>query len=158
MRKDQQSFLAYALARKDRVNEGASPSEAIEYIRELNPYLSFIQENRHFNRTLVPGHPDKLKNHKVKAQKTTTRRSAITVDQHFLWHTTYDGALDDLRRLNTGVCRLTGKTFGELIHYFITGGDETCFMECEIGSVTVFGSARRKKHDKKTCDSRSSIT
>ena len=56
------------------------------------------------------------------------------------------------------MCRLTGKTFRELIHYFITGGDETCFMECELGSVTVIGSARQKKHDKKTCDSRSSIT
>ena len=31
-------------------------------------------------------------------------------------------------------------------------------MACELGSVTVIGSAGRKKHDKKTCDSRSSIT
>ena len=146
------------LEQKDRVNKGVSPSKAIEYIRKLNTDLSFIQEKRHFNRTLVPGHPDKLKKHKVKAQATTTRRLAITVEQQFRWHMTYDGALNDLRRLNTGVCRLTGKTFGELIHYFIMGGDKTCFMACELRSVTVIFSSGRKKHEKKTCDSRSSIT
>ena len=134
------------LAQNDRVNEGASPSEAIEYIRELNPDLSFIQAKCRFNRTLVLGHPDKSKKHEAKAQATATRRSAITVEQQFRWHTTYDGALNDLRRLNTGLCRLTGKTFGELIRYFITGGDETCFMACELGSVTVIGSDGRKKH------------
>ena len=75
LRKDQKSFLADVLARKDRFNEGASPSEAIEYIHELNPDLSFIHKKRHFNITLVPGHPDKLKSHKVKAQATTARRS-----------------------------------------------------------------------------------
>ena len=80
------------------------------------------------------------------------------MEQQFCCHTTYDGALNDLRRLNTGVCRLTGNTFVELIHYFITGGDETCFMACELGSVTMIGSAGRNKQEKKTCDSRSSIT
>ena len=87
-----------------------------------------------------------------------TRRSSITAEQQFCWHTTYDRASNYLRILNTGVCRLTGKTFGELIRYFITGGDETCFMACELGSVTVIVSAGRKEHEKKTCDSRSLIT
>ena len=83
LKKYQLSFLADVLARKDRVNEGASPSEAIEYIRKLNTDLSFIQEKLHFNRTLAPGHPDKLKKHKVKAQSATTRRLAITLEQQF---------------------------------------------------------------------------
>ena len=44
LKKYQLSLLADVLERKDRVNEGASSSEAIEYICELNPGLSFIQE------------------------------------------------------------------------------------------------------------------
>ena len=158
LRKDQQDFVADVLARRDRGNDGAAPSEAIELVIELMPELTVAQATRHFNRTLLPNHSDQLKQHKVKAQATTTRRSAITVEQQFRWNKTYEAALSDLRRLNTGVCRLTRKSFGELIHHFITGGDETCFQACEQGNISVIGSTGRKKHEKKTCDSRCSIT
>jgi hypothetical protein len=66
--------------------------------------------------------------------------------------------LRELRERNTGKCRLSGKTFGELIQYFISGGDETCFMACEEGTVRVIWSAGRKQHEKKTYDSRVSTT
>jgi hypothetical protein len=92
------------------------------------------------------------------AQATTTKRSGITLSQQFHWHTMYDSALNELRCRNTGVCNLTGKTFGELIHHFIVGGDETCFMGCEQGTVKVIAAAGRSKHEKKTHDSRASIS
>jgi hypothetical protein len=58
-----------------------------------------------------------------------------------------------------GVCNLTGKTFGELIRHFIFAWwDETCMQACANGVVKVVGSAGRKKHEKKTNDSRVSIT
>jgi hypothetical protein len=72
---------------------------------------------------------------------TTTKRSGITLSQQFRWHTTYDSALDELRRRNTGLCNKTGKTFGELIQHFIVGGDETCFMPCEQRTVKVIAAA-----------------
>ena len=55
------------------------------------------------------------------------------------------------------MCRKLGKTFSELIHKFIIGGDETCFQAYTNKSV-VIGSAGRTKHDKKISDSQSSIT
>ena len=117
------------------------------------PELTVDQATRHFNRTLLPNYSDLLKQHKVKAQATTTRRSATTVEQQYRWNKTYESAFSDLRRLNTGLCRLTGKSFGELIHHFITGGNENCFQAYEQGKISVIDSTGRKKHKKKTCDS-----
>jgi hypothetical protein len=61
LKKENQTFVADVLARKDRVNEGATPAEAIDLVQELNPTLSRDQARRHLNRTLIPAHPQKLK-------------------------------------------------------------------------------------------------
>jgi hypothetical protein len=69
-----------------------------------------------------------------------------------------ESSLDDLYRRKTGVCHLSGKTFGEMIHFFITGGDETNLLASKNSrSVKVVGAAGRKKHEK-TADCRSSIS
>ena len=115
-------------------------SEAIELVTELVSELTIAQATRHFNRSHLPNHSDQLKQHKVKAQATTARRSVITAEQQFRWNKTCESALSNLRRLNTGVCRLTRKSFGELIHHFITGGGETCFQACKQGKISVIGS------------------
>jgi hypothetical protein len=126
--KEDQRFLVEVMARKDPANDGANPSEAIDLLQELAPSLSREQSRRHLKRTLIPHHPEQVKRKPVVAQATTTKRSAVTLAQKFRWHVTYEGALNELRERNTGKCRLSGKTFGELIQYFISGGDETCFM------------------------------
>ena len=65
-----------------------------------------------------------------------------------------------MRRQNAGNCKCgCGKTFGELVNHFITGGDETCIQAAkENGSVEVIGSVGKKKHEKKRIDNRDSIT
>jgi hypothetical protein len=88
------------------------------------------------------------------AQATAAKRSAITVKQQFCWHVTHDSSLDQLRKQNTGLCRLAGLTFDELIHHFVVGTDKTCLLACEEENILEFGSAGRKKHEKKTNDSR----
>ena len=92
------------------------------------------------------------------AQATTTKRSAITLEQHFCWHTTVDADFNMLRSRNTGLCKLSGKAFGEVMHHFITGSNETCFMACEDGYLHVIGAEDKRKHEKQTSDSRESIT
>ena len=59
------------------------------------------------------------------AQSTTAKQSGVVVMQQYCWHSMYESDLKELRRRNTGVYKVTGKTFGELIHHFIVGGDET---------------------------------
>ena len=70
----------------------------------------------------------------------------------------YESALKELRRHNTRVCKVTGKICVELIHLFIIGVDETCFMACRQGTVNVVASTSKTKHDKKDSNSRASIT
>ena len=64
---------------------------------------------------------------------------------------------DFLRTMNTGFCKVTGKTFGEVMPYFIVGADESCLM-ADAKGMRIVGEARRKKHDKRGADFRGSIT
>ena len=78
--------------------------------------------------------------------------------QQYRWHCTYDNALKELMKRNTGFCKLSNKPFKDLVHYFIVGGDGTCFMACPDGNVKVIGCSRKRKHEKRTNDLRASIT
>ena len=154
---DDQQFVAQCLARRDRANDGATASEAIDLVQEINPDINRTAASRHLVHTLSARNPEIKLKPRV-AQATTTKRSNINVQQQFRWHTLYDSALNELRKRNVGVCNLTGKSFGELIQHFIVGGDETCLMAAENGAVKVYGSATRRKHEKVNLDSRASIT
>lgn len=134
-----QNFLKDTLIRHDRGNDGKSPSETIDVIQELVPGLDRKQAAQAFHRTIRPkiSGAGGIKPRPVKSQGTTTKRSAITISQQYRWHKSVEKALDFLRRENTGVCRKTGKTFGELVHHFIVGGDETCFQASDSGDCMV---------------------
>jgi hypothetical protein len=128
-------------------------------VQELDPKLTQEQARHHLSRTLLKGDTSILKAKSVIAQQTTTKRSNITVPQQYRWHQTYEHFLDELRRNNTGVCCISGKNFGELIHCFITAGDENKLMaSADNRGVKVTGAANRKKHEKKSADCRSSMS
>ena len=157
LEKNLSQFVSDVVRRADRGNEGKSRREAIDLITEVKPELSFQQASNYFDRTFKKLHEDEIKSKPVKAQKTTSKRSMITVEQQFRWFKTYGEGVNYLRRMNTGTCKKTGKTFGEVIQHFIIGGDETCFMASD-GEVCVIGEKGVKKHEKKLVDSRVSIT
>jgi len=158
LKKEDQNFLAELFVRKDHANDGAKLKEAIDMVQDLDKTLSWLQATQHLQPTLIPNFAPLLKQKPVAAQATTTKRSDITVVQQFRWHTAYGGALNELRQRNTGSCNLTGKSFGELIHCFISGGDETCLMASDDGTVRIIGGVGRKKHETKSADSRLSIS
>jgi hypothetical protein len=108
---EEQQFLADVFARKDRGNDSATPAEAVDHVIELAPELARNQARLHLNRTLLKNHPDQVKPKPRVAQATTTKRSAITVEQQFRWHVTHESCSDELRKRNAGLCRLTGLTF-----------------------------------------------
>jgi hypothetical protein len=157
--KTDQDYIADVLARKDRANDGAEPTEVYEMLQEIKPALTNVQVRQHFKRTLMPQHPEQIKPRSVAAQGTTTKRNAITVAQQFRWHTTVNAAYDWMRDKNQGRCKCgCNKMFGETIEHFIVGGNETCFQAGKDGTVRVIAAANKKKHEKKTMDSRESIT
>jgi hypothetical protein len=81
-------------------------------------------------------------------QKTTSKRSSCSTAHQFRWFTNIEHGLDFLRTHNTGHCRRTGKTFGEVIDNFVIGGDEACLMADANGDLKIIGAS----------DARGSIT
>ena len=75
------SFLGDVVVRCDRANNGLTRQEAISTLQELEPDLSRKQATNFFNRTFFQKNKGKVKKNLVKAQKTTTKRSQITVAQ-----------------------------------------------------------------------------
>jgi hypothetical protein len=153
---EESGFLVDVIHRHDRGNKGMSNSDALDALTDLKPDLTRAQARNCFANTIRPAHKEVMTGI-VRAQKTTTKRTAITVTQQWRWHSLIDSAFNELRRRNTGVCRVTGKTFGELMAHFILGGDETCLLAND-GVVTVLGDKEKKKHEKVLDDSRVSIT
>lgn len=112
---EQSQFVADVIRRADRANDGKTVGETIQIVQDLVPKLSRKQASNSLKRTIRRHHKDVLTKTAVVAQGTTTRRTAITLGQQFRWHKTYDQGLEFLRTKNTGVCRVTGKTFGLLL-------------------------------------------
>ena len=151
-------FLVQFAIRSDRANEGRTIAQIIEQLMALQPELSMEQASNWAYRTFRTIAGDRIKKSLVVVQKTTAKCSQIHVAQQYRWMKKYEQAINFLRLKNTGTCRVTGKSFGELLPHFIIGGDETCMIADADGSLKVLGSAGRKKHEKKTSDFRGSIT
>ena len=153
-------FLVELIIRADRANEGLTSREIIHILVSLtaetdNP-LSVNQAETYVYHTLH--HDEHLKSKLVRPQKTTGKRSMTSVAHQWRWHKNVSDALDFLRKHNTGLCNLTGKTFGELIDYFVIGADEACLMADAHGNLRIVGAADKKKHERKTGEVRCSIT
>jgi hypothetical protein len=155
---DKSQFFMELTVRADRANAGFTPAQIKANFMKVIPTLTQEQASNHYHHTFIPKHSDRLKPRPVKAQKTTSKRSQCTVAQQFRWFTLYSKALAFLREKNTGVCRVTGKSFGEVIEYFILGGDETNLIADADGELRIVGEKGKKKHEKKVSDYRGSIT
>ena len=151
------NFVAQVAVRADRANEGFTLSQTKSMISDLQPDLSDKQIDNFVGRTFFDSHKDTVKR-PVMAQATTTKRSNCTVAEQFRWFNTYADALNFLREKNTGRCRKTGKTFGELIIYFIVAGDESGFIANADGTLRIVGDRKKRKHEKNCADSRASMT
>ena len=80
-----QEVIVDALVRKDRANEGLSVAGALDIIEEIHPELKRKQIDQAFRRTLRPAFRLRLTK-PVAVQATTTKWTAITVQQHWRWH------------------------------------------------------------------------
>ena len=157
---EDREFLVQVTVRADKANEGLRPRDVIENLVRLTAEdpkpLSDAQAKTYVYKSLRKD--PRLTNKLVIAQKTSSKRSSTDVAAQWRWFENFVKCLDFLRRENTGVCRRTGKTFGELIDHFVVGADEACLMTDNYGSVRVFGSTDKKKHERNASDHRASIT
>ena len=78
-------FVVDVMRRKDRANEGMTRTDAIDMLQDLQPEKTRTTLARSFDRNVRPKNKDKLTGC-IKAQASTKKRSAITVEQQYRWH------------------------------------------------------------------------
>ena len=119
-------------------------------IGDLVPHATDCSIEQYYRRTLLP----KLKDFKVTglvaAQITTTKRTQVNLNQQYRRHLLVESILKDLQ-IKNHPCTLAD------IAACVVGGDEACFIACD-GKVKVHGCTSTKKHQKKTADTRCSIS
>ena len=156
--KSNAEFIIQHSIRHYRANTARQVREIVSNLGQLHPELSREQVSNYYHNTLKKLANGRLKRNAQAAQNTTSRRSQCTVAQQYRWFKLYAEALRFLREKNTGVCRRTGKSFGEVIGYFIAGGDETCLMADANGNLRVVCEVGKTKHDRRVSDFRGSMT
>ena len=86
------------------------------------------------------------------AQKTTTKRSQITISQQLRWHTTIETAWETLTLRNKPT-----EEFNKLKKHFTGNLDESCVMGNDQ-NVRVLSAVAKKKYEMNTDDYRGSIS
>jgi hypothetical protein len=147
-------FIQDAACLRDSANNGMSRKELINIIFELCGAKDLKQAENHFDYLIKSGQLPDLKGggKVVSAQKTTTKRSCIRVEQQLRWHTVVQFTWEELQRLNQ-----PAEEFEKLKAHFTFNLDETGVMGSE-GVLKVIGDRSRKKHEKNVDDNRDSIT
>jgi uncharacterized protein YggL (DUF469 family) len=123
-------------------------------VMELSHCVSRQQAKNHCDYLVRNGKLSGLKRggRVVVAQKTTTKRSQITVEQQLRWHASVDFALAEQTRLN-----LPAEQFDKMKDHFFCNIDESSLLASD-GTVKVIGSASKSKIEKIMEDCRASIT
>jgi hypothetical protein len=81
---ESQQFVVDVMRRKDRANDGMNRREGIDMVQDLKPELTRNQAVESFRRVRAKN-KDTLTG-LVKANRSTDKRSAITVEQQYRWH------------------------------------------------------------------------
>ncbi len=152
-------FAGCVLALADQQNDGLWSKEAVDMIQELTPDITQVAPCRQIIRYVMPVNSTAsvLKKFAQKVQATTSDRMNINVAQQFRWHRAVDEVDDLMRMKNTGLCKLTGKSFGEIMPHFFISLDEMCLMSDCHGDLRVFATSDEKKQEKLLQDCRCSI-
>ena len=152
-------FAGCVLAHADQQNDGLWSKEAVDMIQELTPDITQVAPRRQIIRYVMPVNSTAsvLKKFAQKVQATTSDRMNINVAHQFRWHRAVDEVDDLMRMKNTGLCKLTGKSFGEIMPHFIISLDEMCLMSDCHGDLRVFATSDEKKQEKLLQDCRCSI-
>lgn len=141
---EEAEVLVQTCQRKDRANNGDLLSDVIAKMMLLKPSLSAKQCRDAWSRTVHKNAHMRgvLKKHLVTAQRTSTARSAITVEQQWRFFHLVDTI--DKKHEFLNVDDGSGVVFRDLAPHFKINLGEECIMACD-GSVTVVGCASKKK-------------
>lgn len=151
---DQRVFIVNTIRARDNSNNGMRRKEVILMIWQLTGAKSLKNAEAHLDYLIRKGKLPMLKRggRVVSAQKTTTKRCQIRIDQQFRWHS----LIDDVWERQALQNKPTDK-FNLVSSNFMINLDETGVLASE-GTVKIVGSGDRKKHEKNMDDACDSIT
>ena len=151
----QQQFLGDVAKARDENNNGMSRKEMIHLILHLVGSNKTKKADNHFDYLVRTGKLPQLKQggKVLSVQKTTTKRSQVTISQQLRWHTVINDLLADLTRLNAN----PPGVYAKIQKYFVGNLDESS-MTGSAGKVKVLASVDKRKQEKIMDDCRDSIT
>jgi hypothetical protein len=88
---DSAEVVVHVAAKCDGDNKGLSAKELKARLHDMNPHLSLKQITNSWRKTVHPqAKKAKILTGTIIANATTSKRSAVTVQQQFRWHTLID--------------------------------------------------------------------
>jgi len=157
----EKAFVIQAIRRADRDNNGMTIADvvaAIQRIVESHGKTCTYQQGRNAYRGAKAMHKGVVTG-LVVAQPTTSKRSAITVDQQYRWHVLLDEIYNEMIISNTSLEEdpMILSQFMQIMPHFVLNSDEECIMG-NAANLKILGDYEKKKHEKTTDDSRISVT
>jgi hypothetical protein len=150
------NLIVDVAVKSDGDNKGKTSKELRDKLGRLCPDLTQEQISNTWRKTIHPrAKKEKLLTGNIVANATTSKRSAITVEQQFRFHTLVNDVDTWIRGQN--IADGTGTLFTDVQDHFQMNMDETNCVASD-GVMKIVGSHDRTKHDKETADSRLSIT
>ena len=107
-------------------------------IQYLKPAINLrLAASRQLSRNILPQNARSgvLKSLVQKFQATIIDWTNINTSQQCFWNTMFDKFFTMPRSENVGLCKKSGKTFGEVVYNFIIGLDEMCIMSDTHGDI-----------------------
>jgi hypothetical protein len=150
----ERSELSDIITYRDKMNRPMSRAEVINIVMEISGCVCRKKADNHYaylvRKKLLKGL--KRGGRVVSAQKTTTKRSQITVEQQLRWHGTIESVWDEQARLNQ-----PSEEFEVVKEHFTTNLDESNLRGNE-GTIKVIASSSKSKTEKNMDDSRDAVT
>ena len=126
------------MAKQHQTNDGISSKDSIGTIQDINPSINLrLSASRQLLRNILPqnARAGLLKYSMQKVQATTGNHTSRNVIQKYRWNKIVDKVFTMMRSKNVGLCKKSGKTFGEVVYNFIIGMDEMCIMSDTHGDI-----------------------
>ena len=136
--------------RSDRANTVIERRDAVDSIIEFYPYIMKIRASSQvLRRHVIPKNWERviLKPKFQKSQAMSAENNSITLGQQFCWYTLVEKNFNNLQDKSTGRCKKTGKSFGEVVPFFVLGLDDMCIMLDSCSDSKVIVLADKKKHE-----------
>jgi len=151
----EQELLVQCVIRRDRANAAYTRQEIVTRIMDLRPELTDRRKVAKVWDRIHAKNKHRLTG-RVKAQATTTKRSAITVAAQYRWHKLVDDTLDRMRGENKDDD--SGESYESVKAHYMWNLDEECLMAMAHGDILVYCEKAARKHEKISQDSRCSTT